>query len=145
MEKYIAKGLAPTSGDPVFDGSAEGLSAAAIYYYRVKGGTHYTINRPVFRRRRQYSLAYASRRVIENLPKFYTRAALISTFGIPSAIAALIPDDPDSSPPHGTAWGWEKRQDEAQTIDGRRGSYMIEENLDFAHAAYSTYFYTQVT
>jgi hypothetical protein len=138
LENYISAGLAPTSADHVFDSSPAGLSANALYLYRVSGGTHYDLKRPVLFRQREFSVAYAPRRVIENVPKFYTRSRLITEFSIPTVIANQIPDDPADTPPSGTAWGWKERQDNSQTIP-RSGR--ITERRDWVFAAYSTYFF----
>ena len=113
----------------------------ALFRYRIKGGTHYDLDRPVFFRQREYSVAYAPRRVIENLPKFYTRSTIISTFAIPTAIANQIPSDPSDTAPTGTVWGWRKRADSSQTV-ARTGK--ITERIDWVFGAYDSFFFDQV-
>jgi len=153
MEIYIASGPkkdtspVPDPGGtkkPTFDASAEGLSATAIRDERTLGTTHYTLLRPIFRRRREYSLQYAPRRVIQNLPTFYSRASLISTYSIPSEVAAQIPEDPADAPATGTAWGWRKRVDDAEVTQTKRGAYVVQETLDFEFNGWSTFFFDQV-
>jgi hypothetical protein len=129
---------------PFFDSTPEGISAGGIFDYRYHGGTHYNVLRPIFRRRREYSLAYAPRRVIQNQPTFYSRASLISTYSIPAEVAAQIPEDPADAPPTGTVWGWRKRMDDAEITQTKRGAYVVQETLDFEFAYFFTFFFDQV-
>ena len=139
LEDFMARGLEPADAPVAFDGSSEASqSAYAIYLFRVSGGTHYEVKRPIIFRQREFSVAYAPRRVIENITKFYTRSRLITEFSIPTVIANQIPNDPADTPPTGTAWGWKERQDNSQTIP-RSGR--ITERRDWIFAAYPTYFF----
>ena len=150
MELFISTGK-PTkvpdpsgSEKPIFDSSPAGLAAGAIYDARSIGETHYTLFRPIFRRRREYSLQYAQKRKIENLPKFYLRSSLIRVFEIPAAVASLIPDDPTDTAAVGTVWGWRKRVDDGEIVQTKRGAYVFQESLDFEFGGISTYFSDEI-
>jgi hypothetical protein len=115
-------------------------SELALYNAVLAGATSYESERVVLRRVRSISIRYATPTTPVAIPRIYTTAQLVSTFGIPSGIAARLPMNPTYAP-LGLTWTWRKRQDTSvYTWSGK-----VEEVKDWVFAPHSTVCYDYVS
>lgn len=113
----------------------------ALYKERARGTDSTEIKRPVLRRVRYVSAAYASPTVVEAIPRVWTTDALIRDYSIPNAIRIKLPTTPAFTPSN-SGWGWKKREE-----DSRFHSPInkFEETDTWYFAAWSTLRYDFVT
>lgn len=101
--------------------------------YYVRGVKAFQVKRPTLRRVRTISLSYASPIEIAYPEPVYTTAKLISTFGVPAAIAAQLPDNP-TFVPSGRAWAWKQQKETSENIVALNKK---EEQTDWVFAPWS--------
>jgi len=126
-----------TNGGPVAPAST-GFTGSQLLIYTglVLSGDTYERDRLVLSRVRTVSQQYANQVLPAALPNIYTTDKLVSTFAIPSDIAARLPSDPSASISGLTAklyaagliWGWRKRRETSIII---KHNSRVEEVMDW--------------
>jgi hypothetical protein len=111
-----------------------------MYSLRSQGDRTYEYHRPALVRTRAYSQQYARRHTIDIIPKFYTTAALVSTFQIPAGIASLLPSGGIATP-LSKAWGWKVRVNDQRFISALN---KVEEKTDWIFDLWSLPMYDRV-
>lgn len=92
---------------------------------------------PFLRRMRTYSLSYPGIPQRVNVQGVvYTRASLVSTFGIVDPLLSRIPLDPIQPLPDGFVYGWYLAQQDFQ-YTRERGAMKVEENLGWRWGIYN--------
>jgi hypothetical protein len=113
-----------------------------LYQLLTRGTEHYEFKRPVLSRVRTYTDKYPNRTVIEQRETVYTTSSLISTFGIPSDIQAVLPLNPGTTDtPDNAVWAWKLR---GERLSYNSGTRRYEESLTWAFAAWDTNLYNLV-
>lgn len=135
LSEFIDKYQIPTPP------SALQAVAIGLYVLRLRGQVATEIERCVLRRVRTIPVDSASRATQDAVPKVYTTAALIATFGIPADIAALLPATPASSDVYST-WAWKKQRD-ASSIIPQLGK--CQETREWVFASWANATYTLIT
>lgn len=121
---------------PALDSSTP-AGKVTLFEHIVRGVEAYEVKRIVLSRVRSVSVGYAGQFTCDAVDKVYTTARLISSFGIPSAIAARLPANPAYTPTN-SAWSWKQRR--ASSRFSLRIN-KVEEVFDFVFAAWSTTLY----
>lgn len=115
----------------------EGWSGTQIELYRqiIMDLVAHETTRAVLVRVRNISNAYTPRAVVQVTPTAFYTPTLISSFAIPSGIAADLPADPsvEDTPIH-TAWAWKERRNSRKY----QWSGRVEEQRSWTFAAWST-------
>lgn len=92
---------------------------------------------PFLRRQRTYSLSYTGTPYRVNVQGIvYTRASLVSTFGIVDPLLSRIPLDPTETLPTGFVYGWYLAQQDFQ-YTRERGAMKVEENMGWRWGIYN--------
>jgi hypothetical protein len=118
--------------------SPEGQQVAQ---YLLRGGSVFASHIPVLSRQRTFSLQYTTKLKVEAVPAVYTTSAMVSSFGIPSAVAAQLPDNPtiaDGVTPSGTVWAWKIRRQNTRYVPALN---KVEETIDWIFSAWATWVY----
>jgi hypothetical protein len=131
--------------DLASNGSAYTLDATqypagkVIYQLLTRGDEHYEFKVPVLTRVRTYTDKYPYRTVIQQRETVYVTSSLISAFGIPSSIQAILPVDPTGTDtPADCIWSWKLR---GERLTYNSGTRRYEESLTWAFRAWSNQLY----
>lgn len=108
-----------------------------LFEHIVRGVEAYESKRIVVSRVRTISVGYAGQFTCDAVDKIYTTARLVTTFGIPVAIANRLPPNP-SYVPANSAWSWKQRRSSSRF---QLRVNKVEEVFDFVFAAWSTILY----
>jgi hypothetical protein len=102
-----------------------------VWAMLASGDETYPRYRPLLRRVSSYSLTYTGTpHRVDVKGKVYTRASLLSAFGIVSPLADRIPEDPIEAPPSGFVYGWFLAEQSFQYVR-ERGAVKVNETLGF--------------
>jgi hypothetical protein len=108
-----------------------------------RGTEAYEVRRPLLKRSRTFSTAYATRALLTPLEYVYKTSVMDDWFGVPAVIMAQLPADPGTNmTPAGTTWGWRVKGDESDTIPFLN---RIEEVKTWIFAAWDTDLHTIVS
>lgn len=110
-----------------------------IYKLMVRGATAFETERAVVSRTRTYGIQWVSGRMtISDVPIVYEPLTFYSTFNVPGAVRAQLPDTTSLTVPENTKWAWKVRsQNQKITYNGK-----VEETMSWTLAAWSTLLYT---
>jgi hypothetical protein len=111
--------------------------AIQLFVLRTRGQQAVEVERLVVRRVRTLTISTAQRVTLDAVPRIYSTAALINTFGLPQFIADRLPAIPGAAPNY-TAWAWKKRRDTSTFIAQLN---KFQEIRDWVFAAWSTLTY----
>lgn len=91
-----------------------------LMFLIIKDGGYANIKHPVLKRNRTIPFAVAGGTTLVGPPKTYSTATLISTFGVPSEVAAQISTVDTGLPTTypNFVWSWKLRRDDSETMIG---------------------------
>ncbi len=111
--------------------------ARAIFELLLQGVDSAPRRSPFLRRNRTYSLTYTGTPYRVNSKGIvYTRASLLSEFGIVDPLASRIPLDPTDELTDGFVYGWYLAEEEFR-YSRERGAMKVEETLGFRFGVYN--------
>jgi len=107
---------------------------------RLQRGTEaWEANKPIVRRTRSFSTAFAGKTTLTLTTTVYSRASLISTFSVPAGFQPQIPVDPTWTASPATTWGWRKGP---QSSGYNRATRRYEETILFEGGFWDQALYT---